>query len=316
MNRLISPIFLCAACGSDPAIHGSDGSSGANGQDCWDLNGNGAADEAEDLNGDGSIDVGDCQGAPGVDGQDCWDLNGNGEPEPEEDLNGDGSVDAADCQAVEDGDTGELGSEMTAYFGDISFTSTSAMEAFCTQHDTVWGNVYILSEDFGLTNIDGLECLTYIDGTLYIHGSVIETANLPLLTGVGDFDITTGHSLVSVSMPLLEEIHGYLYLYYSPTLTTVELPSLSRIDEYLMIQTTALSSLDGFSSLQTIGGHLYLDNNDSLTDVSGLMGITSIGDYVTINDNDHLSDADIDALIEAIGESNIGGEISTWGNGG
>ncbi len=45
-------------------------------------------------------------GAPGVDGSDgisCWDLNENGVADPNEDLNGDGVVDVLDCNALASG---------------------------------------------------------------------------------------------------------------------------------------------------------------------------------------------------------------------
>ena len=38
----------------------------SSGVNCWDLNGNGEDDPAEDVNGDGIFDTADCQGAPGV----------------------------------------------------------------------------------------------------------------------------------------------------------------------------------------------------------------------------------------------------------
>ena len=44
------------------------GRDGVDGLNCWDLNGNGAADDDEDINGDGVVDVVDCQAAPGQDG--------------------------------------------------------------------------------------------------------------------------------------------------------------------------------------------------------------------------------------------------------
>ena len=53
---------------------GADGSDGADGIDCWDVYGNGAADPAEDVNGDLSVDANDCtgiqapQGDPGPSG--------------------------------------------------------------------------------------------------------------------------------------------------------------------------------------------------------------------------------------------------------
>ena len=45
--------------GADGAV-GADGADGANGQACWDLNNNGTGDTDEDINGDGVVDVYDC----------------------------------------------------------------------------------------------------------------------------------------------------------------------------------------------------------------------------------------------------------------
>jgi hypothetical protein len=93
--------------------HGADGVAGidgATGLTCWDLNGNGLGDPAEDIDGDGLYTVMDCRGAAGPDGQDgidgtngtdgrsCWDLNGDGIGEPREDIDGDGLYTAADCR--------------------------------------------------------------------------------------------------------------------------------------------------------------------------------------------------------------------------
>jgi len=97
----------------DPGPAGADG---ADGQTCWDLNGNGTADlPDEDTNGDGVVDVFDCAGVDGASGSDgsagasgqrCWDLNGNGRGDlATEDSNGDGVVNVADC----DGQDGAAG---------------------------------------------------------------------------------------------------------------------------------------------------------------------------------------------------------------
>ena len=42
---------------------GPTGPTGADGIACWDLNSNGVGDTGEDVNGDGSFDALDCQGA-------------------------------------------------------------------------------------------------------------------------------------------------------------------------------------------------------------------------------------------------------------
>jgi hypothetical protein len=103
---------------------GPQGEPGLDGMNCWDINGNGIADPAEDRNGDGQVDVLDCEGEQGIQGIQgpegeqgvqgnpglaCWDLNGNGEPDlPDEDTNGDGVVNILDCKG-EDGDPGSQG---------------------------------------------------------------------------------------------------------------------------------------------------------------------------------------------------------------
>jgi octaheme c-type cytochrome (tetrathionate reductase family) len=52
---------------------------------------------------DGTDGAAGAPGAPGTDGQACWDLNNNGVGDPEEDINGDGVVDVYDCNAYASG---------------------------------------------------------------------------------------------------------------------------------------------------------------------------------------------------------------------
>ncbi len=115
--RLVAVASLLAACGVDYGVGGSMETPSV----CWDLNSNRQSDPAEDVNGDGSWDVGDCQGpegepgAPGpqgatgpqgsegpagASGLPCWDLDGDGVVSPGEDVNEDGVVDVADCRGA------------------------------------------------------------------------------------------------------------------------------------------------------------------------------------------------------------------------
>ena len=66
---------------------GCDGDDGTNGAD----------------GADGTDGAAGAPGAPGTDGQACWDLNNNGVGDPEEDINGDGVVDVYDCNAYASG---------------------------------------------------------------------------------------------------------------------------------------------------------------------------------------------------------------------
>ena len=61
-----------------------------------------AVSGCEDGN-DGRDGVDGTAGPAGTDGFSCWDLNENGVADPEEDLNGDGAVDVFDCNATASG---------------------------------------------------------------------------------------------------------------------------------------------------------------------------------------------------------------------
>ena len=61
--ELVAVLFgtlLLFGCGGDDGQDGADGADGADGINCWDLNQNGVADDDEDINGDGQVDVLDC----------------------------------------------------------------------------------------------------------------------------------------------------------------------------------------------------------------------------------------------------------------
>lgn len=104
--------------------NGANGTNGTNGINCWDLNGNGVNDPAEDINGDGFWNSTDCvvgspgptgptgaagiNGTNGTNGLNCWDLNGNGTNDPAEDINIDGFWNALDCAGAA-GATGPTG---------------------------------------------------------------------------------------------------------------------------------------------------------------------------------------------------------------
>ncbi len=64
-------------------------------------------------------------GTPGADGQACWDLNGNGIGDPEEDVNGDGTVDVYDCNAYADG-AYEIDQLHAGYFTEHPYEGTAS----------------------------------------------------------------------------------------------------------------------------------------------------------------------------------------------
>ena len=77
---------------------------------------------------DGKDGVDGVAGTPGADGSDgvsCWDLNENGVGDPNEDLNGDGVVDVLDCNALASGayETAQL---HVGYFTENAYAGTQS----------------------------------------------------------------------------------------------------------------------------------------------------------------------------------------------
>ena len=76
--------------------------------------------------GDDGADGTDGQdGAPGVAGVACWDLNQNGIGDPEEDINGDGTVDVQDCNATASG-AYEVEKLHSGYFTEKAYEGTQS----------------------------------------------------------------------------------------------------------------------------------------------------------------------------------------------
>lgn len=93
---------------------------GADGINCWDLNGNGVNEPAEDANGDGSFDALDCQGPQGLPGE----PGAQGEPGPQGDPGptGPAGQDGDDGADGQRGLPGEPGPEFFDQFVDDFFT--------------------------------------------------------------------------------------------------------------------------------------------------------------------------------------------------
>ncbi len=323
------PLVLFAC--SEQAIQGTNGGQGNDGLDCWDADGNGEADAAEDVNGDGVVDTADCLGTTGQDGsgqngqdgrdgQDCWDTNGNGEADPEEDVNADGRVDVWDCWGQDFVDTGDTGGVSPGsgepYFSSVQFVSDVMMEEFCARYSVVYGGVTVtVSEDGDITSLDGLSCLEYVSNDFHITlntGSGISEVVLPNLEYAGELTIYAAES-VSLDFPVLAST-GKLAL-SSDGISAVSVDSLTEVNGTVDISQTHLPNLDAFASLVTIEANFYLGDNDLMTDLTGMYGVTSIGGGVSIYANSLFTDDVAWELIEAIGESNIGGSVSIYSNG-
>lgn len=163
----------------------------------------------------------------------------------------------------------------------ISFETQAQIDSFpldypnCTE---IEGDVIINGEE--ISNLNGLNVLVYIAGSLRIHGNDL----LANLTGLDGLD-SIGGSLIISANGSLTNLNG--------------LEGLSSIGGSLVIgnyqggiyPNISLNSLNGLEALTSIGGSLSIDNNDALTNLIGLEGLTSLGNgpysglYITGNNS-------------------------------
>jgi hypothetical protein len=349
-HAIYSALFLliigCAPT-TEQGLTGSSGSSGGDGLDCWDANENGEPDPAEDFNGDGKVDVGDCQGSdglPGEDGQDCWDTDGDGEPDPEEDLNGDGSVDVDDCQGEDwsADDTGEAPSEEpdTVFLGDLIIEDLEVAEYFCENYDRVYGSLSI--QEWEEDTLDAMACLVEVTGNLDVrmaHEATLYTLELPVLERVGGelnipsfvdatlvsfpalkhagrlwFDSTQDCILDELLFPALETVDESFGIYDVFCIDTLEAPLLTEVGSFTIQNVDDLDTLAGFPSLSTVAENFTLYYNQDLSDVSGLTSLSYVGENFQVAYNSSLSDDEAQALAATI--ATIGGDIQIYGNSG
>ncbi len=168
----------------------------------------------------------------------------------------------------------------------------------------------------GLTDIDGFDHLEEVGDQLWFAGSVLtDVSGFASLTKLG----TELAFPVSHHAPLLEDVSG---------LNALTNHQGIQIEDTALRQLTGLNALGNFPSMRQLAirdnAHLMavtglassyavpyvvdIDGNSALGDISGLHGITSIG-TLYLRDNPRLSSDNVQAFLEAVGESNISASV-------
>jgi hypothetical protein len=232
----------------------------------------------------------------------------------------------------------------------IKFTSQAQIDNFqinypgCTR---IEGDVIIGSEAAtNITNLNGLNVLTYIGGSLSIGGNpnLLNFSGLDNLIYIGD-DLETyyqgiyalywNESLQSFAgLESLDTIGGNLTIAYNPNLddlstlsgiksfnkylsiydndSLINLAGLEFIDSLDFLQITLNSSLinlSGLDSLSFVNNMVSISENNSLASLSGLEKLSFIGDDLSVRSNPVL--ADLEGLTAL---SSVGGGLSILSN--
>lgn len=159
----------------------------------------------------------------------------------------------------------------------------------CTE---IEGNVTISGAN--ITNLDGLNVLTSIDGYLSIWENIALTniSGLNNLTSAGHIDIWENSNLINLTgLNNLISIEGSLFVSFNELLSSLTgIDHLSFVGEFLEIANNqALTNLTGLGNLTTIGLDLIVAHNQSLSSLVGLENLTSIGGNLWLIENNSLT---------------------------
>jgi len=231
----------------------------------------------------------------------------------------------------------------------LYLTSQAQIDSFqilypnCTE---IEGNVTILGDD--ITNLDGLNILTAIQGSLYIgsgynkftvwfcdgNPSLTSLAGLSNLTYIGgNLEVLCNDSLTSLTgLNSLTSIGGNLSITCSNALTNLlGLENLTSVegDVYIGLRlsgmtlpyfkgtdNSSLSSFEGLDNLTSIGGDFHTGCNSTQITLTGLEGLTTIGGSLFICNNPDLTSLMGLENLTSVGGIHIGyyAEFSCSGN--
>jgi hypothetical protein len=155
-----------------------------------------------------------------------------------------------------------------------------------------------------LVNLNGLENITTVGGSLYImyNDALLNIAGLGDLTSIGqDLDIRNNYSLSSLNgLNKVISIGGYLYIGVNHSLKN--LIGLGKLDsiggsELHISSDDSLQSLTGLENLTYIGGEILITENPILTSLKGIDNIDSASIMnLDIHQNPLLSNCEVKSV--------------------
>lgn len=272
--------FGCQGPGGGPGAdgsHGQDGEDGAPGLACWDLDEDGEADPDEDTNGDGTVDVLDCQG-----GED------DEEPRP---FLGDLEIDDPVVASAFCDDYDRIYGSLTITH---QYTAEDMTDLACLVE--IRGR---LSAYDPAVDAFALPALVSV-GSADLMGNPINLPSLVEARGPLRAFLPEGARLAAER---LEVVQGDLGVERGAGFV---LPALREVQGHLKLSGQSVAVLDDLGSLESIGGDLGIVGFESLSDVSALEALGEIGGNVYVRGCPTLSEAHVREVLQ---DTTIGGRF-------
>jgi len=166
-------------------------------------------------------------------------------------------------------------------------------------------------------SLDGtlhLPALTEVNMVSIGRNDALSAIELPQFATTEELSITSSPSLTTLDLPVLSRVEGEVFITDNPALTHVEIPDLTRIESDLQIERNdSLTGLDGLGALETVEGSLVIEENQSLGSLAGLMNLERVSLGVTILDNPCLDQSEAEDFATAVSPN---GDVEVEGNDG
>ena len=179
----------------------------------------------------------------------------------------------------------------------------------------VGGAVHINEPHDVIENLEGLNNLTHIGGSLMFTEcyTITSTIGLETLTYLGGFSMSECSNLIEfIGFENIELIPGNFSIKECGQ-TPQNLNGFESVNfiggDLTIDENTGMTSLEGLNQLKTLGGDLKIEDNPILTDLNALSNLMSINGRIDISDNQELQS--IEGLASA---TSINGSITIKNN--
>ncbi|MFM2160733.1 MAG: hypothetical protein RLZZ383_245 [Pseudomonadota bacterium] len=195
--------------------------------------------------------------------------------------------------------------QLASVGGDVVFSELDALDGLSGLNDlvNVGGSLRIVDDPM-LRGVDGFLRLETV-------GKALEIARAPQLVAVNGFGAV---SRVGVEGDWVYGEHRLAWTDVPALTRAPTMSGLTRVGALEVLRADALDALD-FPSLVVVDRQLAVVQVGGLRTLNGLAAVRRIGTDVAITGNPALPSAAVEAFLAAVGEGNIGGEVTAQNNG-
>ena len=176
----------------------------------------------------------------------------------------------------------------------------------------------VINQNSSLTDLDGLSGLREVGSHIKIWGNeaLIDIDGLASLeTAGGNFEVIRNVNLGQiVGIDQLVSIEGDLLIYENLITTLSGFTGLETINGSLELAGEPVTGIEGLNALAEIAANFTVEGNGALTHLEGLAALTRVGGNLSISANGQLPSCLVGTLLDQLGDDGVAGTITTENN--